>query len=482
MPENRDEYFVFEKNSPIILYGAATIGCLLDEYLTDFGYLIKGFMDLRAAEIKELHGKKVYSPDSADLPKDSIIIIAVKNVFEHSRIAEDLSKKGFCKLIYRPYASLKGQGDQAENQLNNIYDLISDYKERKVPFEGKVPVSHFTTRSLLKLSGIVSEADTMLTVNIPITLLFSDRVPQMPEFSVLFMRPHLSFVKYILGMAGGESDSFLRYCRDAATKVGGFETTALWENNVVRNQAEVYAQMNHMYDLDKNFFIDQAPKVQWNEKRYFNLQSGKHRSTFLAAKGNNYIAVQMSKEDFNAWVQASVALEIEPVLREKYRQGLSVPIENPYFYEYSCLEEPFWYQLVRTVMERVSEIDYQNSSVNLLPDRKFSVALSDSGFTKRFIKRCGFQVATWLETDELEKKLDILLGDDFACKTGSNQDWQHVDYMIWEDGIDVVSHKDCEVENLFLVTDKKSHLGDRIMEGMCKGRQVNVYLIKHAVL
>ncbi len=482
MIEEKINYFLFDKESPIILYGAATIGCILDDHLTGLGYQIKGFMDSRAEEIESLHGKNVFSLADESLSRDCVIILSVKNVFEHSRIADELVGRGFNRLIYRPYACLKGQGNEIENQINEAYDSLTDYKGDRVPFEGRLPLSQSSTNSLLKISGIVAEEELMITAYIPVTILFSDKIPQVPEFSVLFMRPHLQFVKYILGIEGGESEAFIKYCREGASKVGGFETTASWENNVVRNQAEVYAQMNHMYNIEKNYFLEQAPCVRWNEKKYFNLQSGKHRSTFLVAKGDNYVAVKMPKDDFNAWVQASTALEADIELRKQYKQGLSVPVENPYFYEYSCIEEQFWYQLVRTIMEKIAETEYQNSKVNILLQQKFVVALSDSGFIKRFLKRCGFEVAVWREADELERKLDKLLGFDEEGKAESIEDWDYVKYMIYEDGTDIVAHKNCKVENLFLITNKKEYSGAKIMMGLCKGRQVRVYLMKNVIL
>lgn len=474
------EYFIFDKKSPAILYGAATIGCMLDDHLTSFGYQVEGFMDLRAHEMAPLHGKPVFSPDNENLSKDCIIILAVKNVFEHSRIAEDLVKRGFHRLIFRPYACLKGGGDEREKRLNAAYDSLTDFKGRKNPFEGRLPVTVRQT-TVLQISGIVEEKDAMMTVRIPVTLLFSDKIPQVPEFSVLFMRPHLLFAKYVLGIAGGEVDSLIRYCREAASNIGGFETSVLWENNVVRNQAEVYAQMDHMYHLDKNFFIQQAPRVKWNEKKYFNLQSGKHRSTFLAAKGDNYITVKMSKDDFDKWVQASAVLKIQTELEKQYKQGLSIPIENPYFYEWSCMEEQFWYQLVRTLMDRISEIDYRNSKENTLLGQQFVVDVSDRGFLKRFLKRCGFEVIVWRETDELERKLDRLLGIEAECESDRIRDQKHVKYMIREEGTDNLVRA-CEVENLFLITDRKDDLGDKIMAGLCNGRQVSVYLKKNVIL
>lgn len=482
MIEEKISCFLFDKGSPIILYGAATIGCMLDDHLTSLGYQIKGFMDLRAEEIGNLHEKTVFQPDDESLSRDYVIIVAVKNVFEHSRIADDLAERGFKRLIYRPYVCLKGQGDEIENQLNDAYDSLTDFKGDSIPFEGQLPLSQFPVHSLLKMSGVLAEEKSMITAYIPITMLFSDKTPQAPEFSVLFMRPHLQFVKYVLGMEGGETEAFIQYCREGASKVGGFETTASWENNVVRNQTEVYAQMNHMYSIEKNFFLEQAPYVRWNEKKYFNLQSGKHRSTFLVAKGDNYVAVKMQKDDFDTWVQASTVLKLEKEVEKQYKHGLSVPIENPYFYEYSCIEEHFWYQLVRIIMEKISETEYRDSKENLLLQQRFAVALSDNGFIKRFLKRCGFEVAVWREVDELEHKLDKLLGFNKEGKTDSVQDWEHVKYMIYEEGTDIVAHKNCKVENLFLITDKKEYLGNKIMMGLCKGRQVSVYLMKNVVL
>lgn len=473
--------FVFNKKSPVILYGAATIGCMLLEHLTRSGYLVKGFMDMRAEEMKELLGKPVFLPDEESLSKDCVIILAVKNVFEHSRIADELIKRGFHQLIFRPYACLKGQGNEMENQLNEAYSALTDSNGGMVSFDGMLPLTQ-SPYNQLKMSGIIVKEGEMITACIPVTMLFSDKKPYVPEFSILFMKPHLQFAKYVLGIAGGETEPLLQYCREGAAKVGGFKTTALWESNVIRNQAEVYAQMNHMYNVEKSFFLEQAPLVKWNEKKYFNLQSGKHRSTFLAAKGDNYIAVKMTRNDFEAWVQEAAVPEIKEALEKQYKHYPAVPVENPYFYEASCIEEQFWYQLARTVMEEVAKTEYRNANENILSEHKFVTALSDGGFMKRFLRRCGFITAPRSEADELEQRLDRLLGFEEANTPDTIQDWHHVKYMIWEEGVLPTSSERCEAENLFLITDKKDVGGEKLLSGLCKGRQVNVYLRKDVIL
>ena len=128
---DKNEYFQLDKSVPLILYGAATIGRLLYQYLTGQNFRVAGFMDTRADEIGELCGLPVFSVDDDKVSRECVIIIAVKNVFEHERIAAELQKRGYYRMIYRPYEVLGGQGNSLERELNEVYDKIADYKNGK---------------------------------------------------------------------------------------------------------------------------------------------------------------------------------------------------------------------------------------------------------------------------------------------------------------------------------------------------------------
>ena len=116
---------VLQKGSRMLLYGAASFGTILYEKLKQSDFIVEGFIDQRADEIPELKGKAVYSIQEAAFrfsDADVIVVISVKNVFEHTKIAAKLFESGLKQIIYKPYAVLNNKGTEEENIISRIYD------------------------------------------------------------------------------------------------------------------------------------------------------------------------------------------------------------------------------------------------------------------------------------------------------------------------------------------------------------------------
>lgn len=473
------EKFYFDRGKKIILYGAATIGNLLYEHLTKKGYCVTGFIDLRAEEIKTLRELPVFLMEDKALSRDCIIIIAVKNVWEHERIANNLIKNGYHQLIYRPYNCLNGAGSKKEKELNAIYDNITNLKNSIGIFEGYVPRSNTSLHIEFKATNVLKETDGILTVYIPITLIYTDKKEGIPEFPIAFLKPHIKFAKYILGLEGGDLTEYMQYCLESASKVGGFETTDAWKKNVIRNRSEIYSKMNYMYNLEKDYFVRQAPFVQWNdEKKYFNLCSGKHRITFLIAKGDNYIAVKMSKDDYTIWVKEPLVNKVRETMMEQVYYGKAVPIENPFFYESSSMVEQFWYHLIRKIMERISEEYYNFFYTNELEGKSFLVDMPELGFVKRFLIRCGFNVYSNNECSKLETELNELFG--LARLPQRNFDVEkEFDYVLTDKSVILSEDDKLNAKHIFVISEKEYKKADKIMTGIYNDKRVSVYLLKH---
>ncbi len=473
---DKNEYFQLDKSVPLILYGAATIGRLLYQYLTGQNFRVAGFMDTRADEIGELCGLPVFSVDDDKVSRECVIIIAVKNVFEHERIAAELQKRGYYRLIYRPYEVLGGQGNSLERELNEVYDKIADYKNGKEIPKIVVPMSVRTEQSRMKLSGVISESENSITAYVPVTLVYTDKKENEPEYSILFLKSHLKFVRYVLGMEGGSLEDYLSYCMEGARKVGGFRITEAWKRNVVKSRAEVYAQMNHKYHLDRSFFEQQAPMAEWNvERKYFNLQSGKHRATFLAASGQNYIAVKMLKDDYRLWVQESMVQEVCKEVENAFLPGMAIPVENPYFYGYSSCEEQFWYQLIRTMIENIPEAVYSSKDPKINKPCSFLVAVQEFAFVKRYLWRAGFCVYQFENAGKLEGMINCLTGfkDEFCNAADLEEEFT---YALFEEASDRYRENQWKVKNTFLISNHVYEKDNRIMTGIYQGKETAVYL------
>lgn len=390
--------FTLRYDSNIYLYGAAAIGCILHDLLCRQGYTVSGFIDKRFYEIQSLCTLPVLPIDSGLIPKDAVIIIAVKNVYEHSRIARSLLEHGFSKLIYRPYPCLLDEGNHTENQINSTYTLISD----GVYIPGSpIPISsllegetHSRNRAFLSQEG------NLVTVLIPITALFTDKAAsrnmQNAELPLLFLYPHIEFVKYVLGMEKSSSLPYINYCENSARQINRFQITDAWRENVLQNRADVFQQMNQLFDLQYEFFIRNAPHVTWNPKRcYFNLCSGKHRTAFLAAKGKNYIPVKMDLKDYTQWLRVQKPFP-----------------EDPFRYNTAIGDSQFYFQLIHQIMSFLGRNHYHDVPSNPLSMLSFRFHMNDGGFFQAFFERCGCTIFPSAEEDSASVLSDYAIVDE----------------------------------------------------------------------
>lgn len=386
--------FSIDKYTPLVLYGAATTAALLFRRFVSWNLNVSAFIDKRADEINTFLGCPVYRIDNSELDRENVVVLfAVKNVFEHSRIAKKLYDAGYKKLIYRPYNALNGKGNKEEQRLDEIYSLITEADSFISNNFTSIPVLDAMKTADFSEHGVISKVDGLVTFYLPVSMIFTDKDGNESNFqySVLCLKPHINFVKFLLGN-GGELQSYLDYCINAAKKTGVVKITQAWKENVIANRSEVFFDMLHKYNLEPDFFIRKAVDVVWNDERaYFNLNSGKHRAAFLCALGKNYIAVRSSVSDYKKYLMHIKVDAIWTKSLSKYEDGFSPPIENPFFYECARYSEHFWFALLRKIAACIAEWYYDSGSI--LKGLHFYNEISDADFLCSFLLRMGCSVS-----------------------------------------------------------------------------------------
>lgn len=408
-----NEMYQIDKHTPLVLYGAATIGTLLYQKYQLWGLNIKAFIDKRADELKNFLSLPVYAIDNDILDKENIVVIlAVKNVFEHSRISAKLQKAGYKNIIFRPYNALNNNGSEQEILLNDVYSHVTEDSDFEPELYKRIPFVDANAASTLKEQGVIKREDGNIIFYLPITMLFADKkgVESERQHPVLCLKPHVNFCKFLLGN-GGEVQSLMDYCIKAAKNIGTVEITDAWKENVIANQSEVVLDMLHKYNVEPDFFINKAPNVIWNnERKYFNLNSGKHRASFMCAMGKNYIPVCASEEDYKKYLTAIDAEIMQKKISALFEDGLSYPVENPYFYDSSRYGEQFWFLFIRTVTERLGEWYY--ASGKILKGLTVCNTLKQTEFLDTFLERMDCTVQKIVEGNE-NRSYDVAFVDDF---------------------------------------------------------------------
>ncbi|MDE5907438.1 MAG: hypothetical protein K2H52_01605 [Lachnospiraceae bacterium] len=396
-----------------------------------------GFIDKRADEITEFMGVEVLHLESDfSFYNDMVLFIAVKNVFEHSSIVKNLITKGFYKIIYRSYAVLTGAGNVSQKRINAVYTQIDEDAFMEI---SSVPTVQEETIFEKKDNSVVQETDEGVVANIPWQSVFTNRKKEnssiWSEINVVQLIPHIAFFSYLLGLSPDGPEEYLKFCEDSAMKQKNIMVTDKWRENVIHNRKTVFQQMNLAYELEPDFFIDNAPLAEWNTSSHcFNLKSGKHRAAFLIAKGNKYIPLRISKNDYLLYLNDEDANSLLSKDERLYHHR----ILHPHYLRLPFVEWDFYSQLeIKLIHFMTKRFMYPLGKISLC-GRSMLISLNDDlGSISRTFSYLGLEVTRIVhdETD-LVKKIDKLMQVSDTLKDiediGENDyDFMLIDYDLY---------------------------------------------------
>ena len=408
---DKNKECLFTKNTEIILYGAASIGILVYRIFIDNGFNVIGFVDKRANEIHELYGLPVWTID--EIPetirkKDIVFFVSIKNVFEHEEIVKKIVNKGCYNIIYKAFSVLNGGGTEEEQHICNIYDdILGGNIQEKYIFAPTMKVS-----KLKKDFALIENNGASVIAYVPIDYIFTNHyahggMKKWSDVNILALFTHIKFFEYLSGNMMGEVDSYLNeYCVYTAKLHNDVEITDAWKQNVLRNRAMIYEQMNLALDIDYRFFERNAAEAIWNRKGYFNLLSGKHRTTFLVSKGKNYIPLRISIEDYQKFLKSEIL---------EYNQEFIVDnnleremIFHPFYYKQSIMGYSKHYNIVRGIVQSLSEEIYWE--YDKIDFSKISfIDATEENFVGRYLAKMGTNIIK-ISDDPKEEWLDYFYG------------------------------------------------------------------------
>lgn len=437
------------QNKEIILYGAASIGNLAFDWFEDAGFHVAGYIDKRGSEIDSLRGRPVYSlcDEEVESFKNSnryVVFVSVKNVFEHSNIANLLVKAGFCNIIYRSINVINGVGNKEQNRLNDVYDIISNRGvgnlDKDIPMTCALdihkPISDY----------VLSREENEIVTMVSIDSLHTDRkVRKTPWFDkpVFSLLPHIDFFHYLNGKEEASYDRYIEYCITGAS--GKIDITESWKMNVIKNRACIYEHMKQSLELESNFFVRNAPNVEWHaDKGIFNLQSGKHRAAFFASLGRHYIPLRLKKGDYESYLNVEVANELLKLFTDREVTQLSAPIGHPLFFDYPCENKEFYYGFLYKLFYHISDCLYNATGRLEFSGITVYCGLDDYGFIERTIRKSGCNIDLFISKEDMEliQILDKLLYCDLLDHIESDFENKNYDYVILD------ARKDYDYEKL----------------------------------
>lgn len=378
-----------------VIYGAGEVGANAAKKLTKNGYNVIGFLDNFRQGDNIVQGYEVHKPNDnkwCDY-NEVVVIIALSNGNVHKAVADRLSEIGFKNIVFLPldlYITKK-QKQKLIEQYNNViggklsYVEVTDYESLK-------------KSELNERNWVIKEEDQYVWGYLSQELLFSESydnwkgdkakltgIGETYDKNITLRKWYRSLFEYM----DGEKENANEYFE-------GFQKAKSDEEN-----EELLKERNHLFELynfelnrGMDFFVDTAPLVEWNEKGYFNLVGGHHRTIFLLSKGFKSFPVKMSIDDFVKWSHKDSLYQVKNIYRNQKIESFCVQIPHPAFSNYWQTRENGKETILNLVLECLRDEDLKDMSC---------VDVSDmEGYLARIMARTDIGEVSCVESDKCD--------------------------------------------------------------------------------
>lgn len=423
--------FQFNNQVQVIIYGAGGDGRRTVLYLSELGYHVIAVIDKRADEIHEIYGVPVKGAEDLNnvyaSNRNTVLIITVKNVFEHASIVRTCLGFGIHRIIYKPYPTLQGMHGVWDS-INMAYEKIITQRIGSGCFEVIETQENmlFQERDCL----LVKNNEDKVVANVPAEMLCNyDREISWARVPMNHFFPIIDLYKNLLNQSNNGEECcrfFLLYCGSWLSD-NQLQLTEGLKHSLINSRVQVFYEMQKKCDFDRDYFEINAPSVEiGSENRFFLNSSGRNRVCFQAAKGYNYIPVCMKENDYNQWMNKEMLGKILPMVKKKDRIFCAIP--HPMLVEFPAVAEDYIRLVCRTIADHIVKHIYSNSIVHRetydmldqeLAQRKLTndfvgVYVKDEGALSRYLRRCGLNITRlFIGIDEEEvmfcHQIDCLL-------------------------------------------------------------------------
>ena len=212
-------------------------------------------------------GKNNYKPYKKE---ELLVVICVKNVFEHEKIVNLLIENGYKNLIFLPLQSLKHKTATDYDAINRNYQQIFNdadpemrYELESVPSLDDIELSYYRDYAVLK------RTEEAVIVTFPLAAIFIQSAASFDMLhneallcNALALVPHIDLFRFFNGN-DGDAAAYLDFCLTGASNSemmygrgeGKIAVTDGWRKNIIRNRRMVFDAMNSDMEINYSFFI-----------------------------------------------------------------------------------------------------------------------------------------------------------------------------------------------------------------------------------
>lgn len=416
-----DQRKFFLKEKKILIYGAGSLGMRCNGILKTAGIDVEAYIDKRADTFTECAGRKILRIEELngfEHKEEYCIIVAIRNVFEHSQLVLQFYDMGFRFFIYKPVTVLQGRANEVYESISRAYDCMMD--RLLVPDE---PVFQYEKEKIFTLKDgaqIACNREGYRKVYLSAELMFSNVLADSIWSERNFITSYIGVDLYRAFQAGGQklNDSIENYVERFA-KPGALENhldvSGEWASILIGSRLAVYNEMCNRMAVSPAFFVDNCTTVEMRQNGGFRLTaSGKNRVSFLISRGYRYIPVFIKREDYERSIRLECVQKLESYLEENAINELTVPIPHPYFMDFKYRIPQYVEQWQSRVGYILCEAIYRKEQGYCLEKYAVTDNSDDDGSMSRFLCMLGFDVERKQEDSELVQMLDELQGVVFA--------------------------------------------------------------------
>ena len=435
------ETFKIDKKKRYIIYGAGGDGIKTAASLAEQNVDIWGYIDARGDTIRYIDGCQVCTLQKAaemiDDKENYVVIITIKNLFEHSRVSRNLARTGFSQVIYKPVEVLKGIGTEAQKRIGEVYDRI--VLQIYIHLNDEISKTDAELKISCKDNLLITSNEQSVTVWLPEELIYNydDLQDAYGGINMPVLFPLVELYRLFMGQYKEEdkvqevTDNFIFYAMEWM-KREKIDFNNELKHSLIRSRNNVFVEMQRVFEIDQEFFVRNAPSVcRGGRGGFYMSSSGRNRVAFLLARDFHYIPVRMSEADYCSWVNQEGYMEILKYMEQKNMDTFEGTIAHPFlssisvkYTEYmhlfcvKCLNilVKQFYARSRVKDGKVCVIDKSRLEENKQRE-KIGCFLMDYGCMRRYLNMNGLYAETVTEKvqdvyTEMEEMLDKLFGID----------------------------------------------------------------------
>lgn len=397
---------IIKPATEFIIYGAGDVGKRFAIGLQARGFSVIGVLDQYKEGKDLIPGIRIYrlgfEPTWEKEREEAVIIIALADGMQHKSVADTLFLSRYKHIVFLPMEYCIP--DQQKRDMTRLYNKILSYPS-EILGEEVICYECYMDNDLDIRNVIIREQKDSLVVWMGIELLFSETVEmwrgdktkitsknEIKDKPIIFDDVHENIFSYF----GLKSETPTRYFEGCKK-----EYTSHEKQEIINKREILYRLYQSEYNRGMNFFIEAAPHVMWNERNYFNLDGGHHRTMFLLHSGHTVFPVIVKKKDFERWCNYDTYRKFTAFIKEKKIKKLYAPLPHPGMLNFPVECEIFGEIKLKSIMYFIAHL-----KVN---DMRILDCSGGQAYYARNMERIGVKEAVYIDDSCENIELALLM-------------------------------------------------------------------------